>query len=113
MIAASRFCRRVSTLVPERSYSPSAALSQLPTRRPSCGMPFTRRIPATSSGLSNPVSAASYAKRRTAASRTLMVEAASFFASSCSRYRSTTVHLKANRSSEQYHSIEFVHGILM
>jgi hypothetical protein len=40
----------------ELSAPPSAALSQLPTRRPSCGTPFTRRMPATSSGLSNPVS---------------------------------------------------------
>jgi hypothetical protein len=38
--------------------------------------PFTRRIPATSSGLKRPASAASYAMRRTAASRTLMVAGA-------------------------------------
>jgi hypothetical protein len=36
--------------------------------------PLTRRIPAASSGLSRPVSAASKASRRTAAKRTLMVE---------------------------------------
>src|SRR3982751_5624311 len=62
-------------------------------------------MPATSSGLSKPVSAASYARRRTAASRTWIVEAASFFASSCSLYRSTTARFKAKRGSEQYHSM--------
>ena len=105
MIAASRFCRSVSAVVPKRSSLPSATLSQVPTRRPSCGTPLTRRMPATSSGLSNPVSVASYASRRTAASRTFMAEAASFYASSCSRYRSTTARFKANRGSEQYHSM--------
>jgi hypothetical protein len=40
-IATSRFCRSVSAVVPTRSCSPSAGLSQLPTRRPSCGTPFT------------------------------------------------------------------------
>src|SRR5215471_4687350 len=34
-----------------------------------------------------------------------MVEAASFFASSCSLYRSTTARFSANRGSEQYHSM--------
>jgi len=38
-------------------------LSQLPTRLPSWGTPFTRRMPATISWLSKPVSAASYARR--------------------------------------------------
>ena len=54
MIAASRFCRSVSAAVPERRRSPSVGLSQFPTRRRSCGTPFTRRMPATSSGLSRP-----------------------------------------------------------
>jgi hypothetical protein len=44
--------------------------------------PLTRRIPAASSGLSSPVSAASYASRRTAASRRLIVAGARCRASS-------------------------------
>lgn len=51
------------------------------------------------------MSAASQAKRRTAASRTSLVEAASFFASRCNRYRSTTLRFNAKRGSEQYHSM--------
>ena len=43
-------------------------LSQFPERWPSCFTPFTRLMPAASSGLSSPASAASSASRRTAAS---------------------------------------------
>lgn len=43
---------------------------------PSCFTPLTRRIPAASSGLSKPESAASYASRLTAARRWLTVPAA-------------------------------------
>jgi hypothetical protein len=49
--------------------------NQFPNRTPSFFTPLTRRIPAASSGLSKPASAASYANRRTAASLTLIVPA--------------------------------------
>jgi dihydrofolate reductase len=59
----------------------------LETRRFGTGVrrrtPLTRRMPAASSGLSRPASAASYAIRRTAASRRLMVAGACW---SCSRW---------------------------
>ena len=64
--------------------------------------PFTRRMPAASSGLSSPVSAASYTSRRTEAKRTLIVDGARLFCSRKNRYRSTTVRLKASHGSEQY-----------
>jgi hypothetical protein len=54
------------------------------------------------SELSIPVSAASYARLRTAATRTLIVDGARFFCSRKNRYRSTTVRLKASLGSEQY-----------
>src|SRR5208282_2910577 len=54
----------------------SSALNQFPERNPSCLTPSTRLIPAANSGLSKPESAASYARRRTAASCWLMVFAA-------------------------------------
>jgi hypothetical protein len=53
-----------------------SALSQFPDRNPSCLTPFTWLIPAASSGLNKPESAASCARRRTAASCWLMVFAA-------------------------------------
>jgi hypothetical protein len=43
-----------------------STVSQLPILTPRRLAPFTRRMPAASSGLSSPVSAASYASRRTA-----------------------------------------------
>jgi hypothetical protein len=49
------------------------------------------------------VSAASYARRRTAAKRRLIVEGAKWRPSSSNLYRSTTVLLKASLGSEQYH----------
>jgi len=69
---------------------------------PSRFAPFTRRMPAASSGLRRPVSEASYASRRTAARRTLIVEGARVFCSRKNRYRRTTVRLNDNRGSEQY-----------
>jgi len=54
----------------------SSALNQFPERNPSCLTPFTRLIPAANSGLSKPESAASCARRRTAASCWLTVFAA-------------------------------------
>ena len=54
----------------------SSAVSQLPSLTPNFFAPLTRRILAASSGLSKPASAASYASRRTAASRPLIVPAA-------------------------------------
>src|SRR6266849_1257935 len=77
-------------------------VSQFPIRTPKRFAPFTRPIPAASSGLSRPESAASNASRRTAAKRTLMVEGAKFFCSRKNRYRRTTIRLKAKRGSEQY-----------
>ena len=53
------------------------AVSQLPRRTPRHFAPLTRRIPAARSGLSRPESAASYARRLTAASLPLIVFGAS------------------------------------
>src|SRR5262245_60871758 len=63
----------------------SLADNQFPSRIPSFFAPLTRRIPAASSGLSKPASAASYANRRIAASRTLIVPGAKLRDSSCIR----------------------------
>jgi hypothetical protein len=65
-------------------------------------LPARKAIP--SSGLSRPVSAASYATRRTAARRRLIVDDESRRDSNSSRYRSTTALLKASCGSEQYHA---------
>jgi len=70
---------------------------------------LTRRIPAASSGLRSPVSAVSYASRRTAANRTLIVEGTRLFCSRKNRYRRTTDRLNANRGSEQY---QYTDGLL-
>jgi hypothetical protein len=56
-----------------QSRRPSSAVSQFPSLTPNFLTPFTRRMPAASSGPSKPASAASFARRRTAASRLLMV----------------------------------------
>ena len=61
-------------------------------------------MPAASSGLSNPESAASYATRLTAANRRLIVVGARCRCSKWIRYRRTTVRLNARRGSEQYQS---------
>jgi hypothetical protein len=103
-IAKSRFPRRVFTCAACRSRLPSSALSQLPIRTPIQRTPLTRLMPAAASGLKKPESAASYATRRTAASRGLIVVAASCFCSRKIRYRRTTVRLNASRGSEQYQS---------
>jgi hypothetical protein len=79
-------------------------LDDLPRRTPTLIAPFTRRMPAASSGLRRPVSAASYASRRTAASRRFIVDADNRRDSNSSRYRSTTILLKARRGSDQYHA---------
>ena len=104
MIARSRLPFIVSRFGDRRSSLTCSALSQFPSRTPTLFAPFTLRMPAANSGLSKPVSAASYASRRTAASRRLIVEDDSRRDSSSSRYRSTTVLLKAIRGSEQYHA---------
>ena len=75
-----------STMYRERLNSWASAVSQFPIRVPSRLAPFTRRIPAAGSGLKRPESDASKASRRTAASRTLIVEGARFF---CSRKNRT------------------------
>src|SRR2546422_10560329 len=107
-IARFRLLRSVSALVASSSLFPCSAVSQLPTRTPSRRTPFTRRMPAASSGLSSPESAASYAIRRTAARRKLIVEGAYCFCSRLILYRRTTVRLNAKRGSEQYHSTNSV-----
>jgi hypothetical protein len=70
--------------------------------------PLTRLIPAASSGLSRPESAASNATRRTAAKRRLMVVAAYCFCSTKIRHLRTPVRLNARRGSEQYQSTKSV-----
>ena len=55
----------------------NATFGRRQSRTPMRLAPFTRRMPAARSGLRSPVSAASYASRRTAASRRLMVAGAS------------------------------------
>ena len=59
-----------------RCCRPSSGVSRFPRRTPIRRTPFTRRIPAANSGLRRPASAASYATRRTAASRKLIVAGA-------------------------------------
>ena len=103
-MARSRLPRIDSRLGAPSSALAWHAVSQFPSRMPSFLAPFTRRIPAASSGLSSPLSAASYASRRTAASRKFIVDDAKWRLSSCRRYRSTTVLLKASLGSEQYHA---------
>jgi hypothetical protein len=78
-----------------------SAVSQFPTRTPIRRTPLTRRIPAASSGLRRPESAASNATWRTAAKRRMMVAAAYCFCSRKILYRRTTVRLNARRGSEQ------------
>jgi len=65
---------------------------------------LTRRIPAAKSALRRPQSAASYARRRTAPRRRLIVPGARWRDSRCIRYLTTTVLLNDNRGSEQYQS---------
>jgi hypothetical protein len=72
-IAWSRNSRAVNGVAQSRSRRPCSGVSQFPSRTPIRRTPFTRRIPATSSGPRRPASAASYATRRTAASRRLIV----------------------------------------
>ena len=69
IIAWSRNSRGLSGAVASSSRRPCSGVSQFPRRTPIRRTPFTRRIPAASSGLRSPASAASYAMRRTAASR--------------------------------------------
>jgi hypothetical protein len=87
----------VSRFGGRRSVLTCSALLQLPSRNPTLFAPFTRRMPAAKSGLRRPTSAGSYASRRTAASRRLMVDGESRRDSNSSRYRSTTVLLNARR----------------
>jgi len=63
-------------------------VSQLPRRTPRHFAPLTRRIPAARSGLSRPESAASYARRLTAASLPLIVLGASWRVSRVNKQRS-------------------------
>jgi len=71
----------VSGVVPETARRSTSFLHARPKRF----APLTRRMPAASSGLKRPVSEASYASRRTAAKRTLIVEGAKFFCSKKNR----------------------------
>ena len=75
-IAWSRSSRSVDGLVHLRSRRPCSTVSQFPRRTPIRRTPFTRRMPAASSGLRRLTSAASYAIRPTAASRRLIVAGA-------------------------------------
>ena len=68
-IARSRTLRRPSPSAFSSKSRAWSCVSQFPVRAPSCFAPLTRRIPAASSGLSRPESAASYASRLTAARR--------------------------------------------
>jgi len=102
--ARSRFPLNRSTFGACHSLCDCSGVSQLPTRTPSFLRPFTRRIPAARFGLSSPQSAASYASRRTAPSRRLIVPGAKRRDSRWIRYRRTTVLPNESRGSEQYHS---------
>src|SRR5215831_173543 len=64
------------TLRTEENFCDCSAVSQLPSLTPIFLTPFTRRMPAATSGLRSPQSAASYAKRRTAPKRRLIVPGA-------------------------------------
>src|SRR5687767_13904044 len=74
VIARSHLQRILSRFGERSSVLTCLALNQLPSRTPTLFAPFTRWMPAASSGLRRPVSAASYASRRTAASRRFMVD---------------------------------------
>jgi hypothetical protein len=69
-----RLLRRSPRSNTERSFLPGSAVNQVHIRIPCFFTPLTRRIPAARSGLRSPQSAASYANRRMAARRRLMVE---------------------------------------
>ena len=73
IIARSRTLRRSSPSAFSSRNRAWSSVSQFPMRAPSCFAPLTQRIPAASSGLSRPESAASYASRLTAARRWFMV----------------------------------------
>jgi hypothetical protein len=75
-MARSRLPLRASSSVDYERQRASSHVSQCPNRMPSFFGPFTRQIPAASSGLSSPESAASYARRRTAVRRPLIVPGA-------------------------------------
>ena len=81
-IARSRLPRRLSPCGSASKVLDCSTVSQFPIRMPKRFAPLTRPIPAASSGLRSPVSAASCASRLTAAKRTFIVEGARFF---CSR----------------------------
>ena len=102
-IARSRLPLSVLASGARQSLCAFSAVSQFPSRTPTFLTPFTRRMPAASSGLSKPPSAASYASRRTAASRPLIVPAARPRFSRAIRKRVTTTLLNDNLGSEQYH----------
>jgi hypothetical protein len=70
---------------------PWSEVNLLPSLTPSFLTPLTRRIPAAQSALSNPQSAASNARRRTASRQRLMVPGARRRDSKCIRCRVTTV----------------------
>jgi hypothetical protein len=86
-IARSRLPFKVAGSGSCQSVRASSAVNQFPSRHPGFFAPFTRRMPAATSGLNNPESTASYASRRTAASLTFMVPAA--------RWRSSIFEMKS------------------
>ncbi len=75
-IARLRFPVRVCPSGTCQRTAASPTVSQLPKREPSLRTPLTRWMPAANPGLNSPQSAASYANRRTAAIRTLIVPGA-------------------------------------
>ena len=79
-------------------------LTSCPSLTPSFLTPLTRRFPAAQSALSNPQSAASNARRRTASRRRLMVPGARRRDSKCIRCRVTTVLMNESRGPDQYQS---------
>src|ERR1022692_3064262 len=76
--------------------------SQLPTRTPFDFTPFTRRMPASNSGASNPLSLASTANFRIAERRILMDDEPRLRASRDARQAVTVALLKPGRGSLLY-----------
>src|ERR1017187_8862535 len=78
--------------------------SQFPTRTPTDLAPFTRVMPAASSGASNPLSAASTANFRTAVMRTLIETDPRPRASRATRQALTVAFVKPARGSRPDHA---------
>jgi hypothetical protein len=79
--ARSRFAFRPSSPDSRNRRPASSRFSQRPIRRPFCGAPLTRPMAEATAGSSRPLSAASIASFRKAASCTLIEEGARPFSS--------------------------------